>query len=665
MRPLFLLGVVALSACTPLDRTDGPREARPFEAADLDPSVLRFVTWNINTVGNPGDDEYNAMMDVVGRLQPDILALNEIEDDEDAWATEVFAEAAGYDHVLIADHVGFGDDRNAILSRYPITGFGVQLSDDPGEEHFMGWDSPSLSDDADAMDISRAIMAGTVHAPGGDIGVVSLHWKSGGTGNATEFRRAIETVRSLQAVDDFGDVDHVILSGDLNVDVNDRAPVPETFFEQPTGFPARFSLGDDLQAMLDDGGILNHPHAMLEDYGLVMHGAQQVDGTFGTRPASGRVLDYVYTDSAMVQLGSEVYNSVFDSADGGILKAGEPLDTFACPETSDHLPVVVDFDMGGEVGPTVLELTDLREGDLTITELLANPANCSDSVGEWIEITNDSGFAIQLDGLVVSDASGNEGVLGENLLDIGGRAVLARSASACDVAVDDVFGPDVSLNNAGDTLSLLAEGRTIDELTYPADAGVDGLSWRLDDEGAWCSGSASAGAENAPCDGSDPDPQPDPDPDPQPGVLTIADLVPGDVQVVELMVNPDVCSDSDGEWIEIVNASGSDVDLAGLQVRDATGNGGSIQGLTLAAGGRAVVSRSSSACGVSAASSYGSSVSLNNSGDDVVLVAGSTTIDSVTYPSAAGAAGMAWSMDVNGEWCSTASTAGAANPLCD
>lgn len=665
MRSLSALVLVSLAACTPLGPDGTPREARPFEAADLDPTKLRFATYNINTVGFPGDTEYAALQDVIGRLQPDVLALNEIEDDDDAFETEDLAAAMGYDYVVIADHIGFGDDRNAILSRYPISAAGIALSDDPGEGHFRGWNSPSLSGDSDALDISRAIVGATVHTPVGDIGMVSLHWKSGGSDNRTEFRRAVEVYRTLQALDAFEDVDHLLVSGDLNVDVFDRDPTPTTFTAEPTGFPARWSLGDDMVAQLSsEEGLVNHPHALLDGYGLVRHPAAQADGSEGTRPSSGRTLDYVYTDAGMVRTGSEIFNSLFDDRITGLDKGGDPLDALACAETSDHLPVIVDFDLGSDVTlpPDVLGFDDLVVGDVLVTEMLPDPDDCSDSTGEFVEIRNVSGFTADLTGLVVADASGNEGTLDTLVLEDGEIAVLGRSASPCGFSADGSYGDRVTLNNSGDDVYLLANGVEIDHASY--DSTEAGLSWSRDDEDAWCIGDTTAGMANPVCgEPSGEEPEPDPDPEPEPSVLTITDLGTGDLALTELMVNPDACSDSTGEWVEITNLAGNDVELAGLVLEDASGNGSTLGAFVLAAGERAVVARSATACGVDVDLTF-SSVTLNNTSDTVTLFAGTTVVDTVAYDASAGVAGASWAVDGAGVWCSGLPTAGGPNPTC-
>ncbi len=43
-------------------------------------------------------------------------------------------------------------------------------------------------------------------------------------------------------------------------------------------------------------------------------------------------------------------------------------------------------------------------GDLVISEVMANPSAVSDTTGEWFEIYNSSGAAIDLNGLILMDS---------------------------------------------------------------------------------------------------------------------------------------------------------------------------------------------------------------------------------------------------------------------
>jgi hypothetical protein len=68
---------------------------------------------------------------------------------------------------------------------------------------------------------------------------------------------------------------------------------------------------------------------------------------------------------------------------------------------------------------------------------------------------------------------------------------------------------------------------------------------------------------------------------------------PGDVLITELMVNPQAVDDSLGEWVEISNTSGEDLNLSGCKLRDEGRNVWTFpEGASLASGGVIVVGRS-------------------------------------------------------------------------
>lgn len=93
-------------------------------------------------------------------------------------------------------------------------------------------------------------------------------------------------------------------------------------------------------------------------------------------------------------------------------------------------------------------------------------------------------------------------------------------------------------------------------------------------------------------------------------------------------------SDSAGEWFEVTNTSSRSVDVAGLQLRDLANTVATVSDhVVLAAGAY-----------------YGTSLSLNNSGEQLWLVANGVDIDSTpTITATAGAAGQR--DPSSGAWC--------------
>ena len=82
-------------------------------------------------------------------------------------------------------------------------------------------------------------------------------------------------------------------------------------------------------------------------------------------------------------------------------------------------------------------------GGLVINEIMANPAAVSDAAGEWFELFNPTDQAIQLQGLIIEDASGTRHVITDRVsVPAGGYRVLGnngrRSANG-DVRVDYVY----------------------------------------------------------------------------------------------------------------------------------------------------------------------------------------------------------------------------------
>ena len=107
-----------------------------------------------------------------------------------------------------------------------------------------------------------------------------------------------------------------------------------------------------------------------------------------------------------------------------------------------------------------------------------------------------------------------------------------------------------------------------------------------------------------------------------------ADLVPGALEITEIMADPSTCTDATGEWLELVNLTDGTVQLAGLQLVDASGRTGTLTAGIVEPGEHVVVGRgdAQSFCGPQARSTYGTSLSLNNSGDQVVLSAEGTEL---------------------------------------
>lgn len=166
---------------------------------------------------------------------------------------------------------------------------------------------------------------------------------------------------------------------------------------------------------------------------------------------------------------------------------------------------------------------------------------------------------------------------------------------------------------------------------------------------------------------------------------------PGDIVITEIMQNPSAVSDSNGEYFEVYNTTGSDIDLNGWQIEDNDFDFHTIaSSVIVPAGGYAVLGRNGNTAtngGLAVDYVYGSDISLANGADEAVLVASNgTEIDRVEYdggtnfPDPNGASmnlnPMAldfMSNDDGSNWCTSTSsygdgdlgTPGAANDMCN
>ncbi len=279
----------------------------------------------------------------------------------------------------------------------------------------------------------------------------------------------------------------------------------------------------------------------------------------------------------------------------------------------------VDQDCDG--GDTV-SVSALAAGELIITEIMSKPDVVSDDYGEWIELYNASGEAVDLEGLTVSatDAALSFTVEGSLPVAAGGYVVLVRDGDDAvngGVPWDYDYRSDLGLDNDRETLTIASSARTLDSVSYddqsffPDD---DGYAMSLDpdhtdgtenDEGQyWCSASSdygdgdfgTPGEENDACDGmNDADSDgwveahdcDDDDDSAYPGASETArdgtdqdcdgadgaasSLKSGEFLITEILQNPDVVGDADGEWFEIYNNSSYSWNLNGLYVTDGAG----------------------------------------------------------------------------------------------
>lgn len=144
----------------------------------------------------------------------------------------------------------------------------------------------------------------------------------------------------------------------------------------------------------------------------------------------------------------------------------------------------------------------------------------------------------------------------------------------------------------------------------------------------------------------------------------VDDLLPGDLVVTEVMINP-TCAQDSCEWIEVYNATGVEIDLEGLRIQDDGMNEGTVTtSLVVPADGYVVIASHDLAewpYAFAADAFFGNEPALGNSGDAVFLLNASDTLDETAAWGGGAVSGRAWrldptlidaaSNDLLGSWC--------------
>lgn len=106
----------------------------------------------------------------------------------------------------------------------------------------------------------------------------------------------------------------------------------------------------------------------------------------------------------------------------------------------------------------------LEYGDILITEIMFDPAALPDTEGEWIEIYNNSGHLINLEGLTLERDNTNKHRISSSIELLPGEYyVLARTSHATDAVNTYVYGTSITLPNNGAVLSLYNKSEDPDQ----------------------------------------------------------------------------------------------------------------------------------------------------------------------------------------------------------
>jgi hypothetical protein len=165
--------------------------------------------------------------------------------------------------------------------------------------------------------------------------------------------------------------------------------------------------------------------------------------------------------------------------------------------------------------------TTPTEGEVIVTEIMANPSARPDATAEWIEVRNVSDAAVDLAGCVLGDDDGLTHTIATSVVvEPGAYATLAASSEPGFVP-SAVYGSGYFIANRADEVVLSCGGAVIDRVAYTG-AVRNGQSFSLpptiedaqanDDVATWCYGEAAyttlvnvsdrgtPGAANPPCE---------------------------------------------------------------------------------------------------------------------------------------------------------------------
>ncbi|MFT5682807.1 MAG: hypothetical protein ACI8RZ_003731 [Myxococcota bacterium] len=339
--------------------------------------------------------------------------------------------------------------------------------------------------------------------------------------------------------------------------------------------------------------------------------------------------------------------------------------TNSCEQPSGYLADDSDCDDGNNtINPDADEECDSVDNDCdgTVDEDDAIDADT------WYEDFDSDGYGNDTISSVSCTApsgyvgTGGDCVDNDSAINPGASEVCDESDNDCDGSIDD---DDSSLDTSTTTTWYSdVDGDSYGSTTFTLDR---------------CAQPSNYVEDDTDCDDSDADVYPsapnevyhdgvDQDCDDFDG-YTIDYLIEGDLVITEIMPNPAAVTDSNGEYFEVYNASGIEVDVSGLEFTDNANSDTVDDTLVVAAGEYLVfvINDDSATNGGIDADFDWSGPALSNSGDVITLSYDKTTFDEVDYNGWSVSAGVSMNLDPSADdtdnddesfWCEATSTYG-------
>lgn len=284
------------------------------------------------SLGAPGTPDHDTVRDILGRIDADVVALQEIHSaDISAGDVGALAASLGYPYIYIAPSTNVFDTSLHVifLSRFPFL------------------TQTSAGSPAGSKELTRLFPAVKVDVPGTtrDPVLISAHLKSGTT-QADRFRRAVELRRLAGYLGAQGltQNDNFVVMGDFNL-----SSVNTTFAALPADLPASYDLGADITLPIS---YSTDPPGYFSGPGVTRLDPRQLDNSKATFPSSGSAIDLFLVSPAIAgrPLRTEIYNSTLDASNTpGLRKAGPPLAAGTSAAASDHYALFADLELDAAV----------------------------------------------------------------------------------------------------------------------------------------------------------------------------------------------------------------------------------------------------------------------------------------------------------------------------
>lgn len=221
---------------------------------------------------------------------------------------------------------------------------------------------------------------------------------------------------------------------------------------------------------------------------------------------------------------------------------------------------------------------------ILISEFLADPKAVDDRDGEWIELYNPGNTPVNLRGWTLADLGKEQHTIETDLIiQPGLYVVLARNGDFTangGVLVHYVY-TGIALGNQQDAILLLAPGGVeVDRVEWGGDTGLKpaaGASLERTSDGdepgwttaltPWPTSAGDRGSPGGPHSPATPTPGATDVPPATVTATPVGGPLPR-ILISEFLADPKAVNDSDGEWIELYNASSEAVNLRGWVLTD-------------------------------------------------------------------------------------------------